>query len=116
MEASVVASLQELVRVGFGEALILAPENFREVAVADVSLAHGGDDSISRLVVGVRLACAAVVDAGWAFVLPEPKVDLDDVLDIDEVAALLAVIEAVRAAEEARFSRFLELTVKLVED
>ena len=116
VEAAVVARLQELVRVGFGEALILALEDFRKVAVADVPFAHGGDDSISCLVVGVRLTCTAVVDAGWAFVLPEPEVDLDDILDIDEVAALLAVIEAVRAAEEARFSRFLELTVELVED
>ena len=116
MEASVVASLQELLRVGFGKALVFAFEHFGKISVADISFAQGSDDGISGFVVGVCLSRAAVVDAGRPFVFPEPEVDLDDILDVDEVAALLAVVEAVRAAEKTRFARFLELTVKLVED
>ena len=116
MEASVVASLQELLRVGFSEALILALEDFGEISIADISLAQGSDDGIGGFVVGVCLARAAVVDAGRPFVFPEPEVDLYDILDVDEVAALLAVVEAVRAAEKTRFARFLELAVELVED
>ena len=116
MEASVVSSLQDLLRIGFGKALILAFEHFGEISVADISLAQGSDNGIGGFVVGVCLARAAVVDAGRPFVFPEPEVDLDDILDVNEVAALLAVVEAVRAAKQSRFARFLELTVELVED
>ena len=62
------------------------------------------------------LSRAAVVDAGRPFLFPEPEVDFDDIFDIDEVAALFAVVEAVRAAKQSRFARFLELAVELIEN
>ena len=116
MEASVVAGLQELLRIGFSEALILAFEHFGKIAVADISLAQGSDDGIGGFVVGMCLARAAVVDTRRPLVFLEPEVDLDDILNVNKVTSLLAIVEAVRAAKQSRFARFLELAVELVED
>lgn len=108
-------------RVGFGVVLVLALEDFREVAVGDLAFAHGLDDGLRYFVVAVGVAGAAVVDAGRAVVLPEPEVDAHDVLDIDEVAALLAVFDRLAgdlapAAEEVCLARLVDLVVELVED
>lgn len=65
------------------------------------------------------MAGATVVDAGGAFVLPEPEIHFDDVFDVDEVAALLAVsyrfsLNVAPAAEEAGFAGGVDLVVELV--
>lgn len=120
-EALVVAGGEEMRRVGLGEVLVLALEDFREVAVGDLALAHGLDDGLRYFVVAVGVAGAAVVDAGRAVVLPEPEVDAHDVLDVDEVAALLAVFDGLAgnlapAAEQVCLARLVDLVVELVED
>ena len=108
-------------RVGLGVVLVLALEDFREVAVGDLAFAHGLDDGLRYFVVAVGVAGAAVVDAGRAVVLPEPEVDAHDVLDVDEVATLLAVFDGLAgnlapAAEQVCLARLVDLVVELVED
>lgn len=65
------------------------------------------------------MAGATVVDAGRAFVLPEPEVHFDNVFDVDEVAALLAVayrfsLNVAPATEEAGFAGGVDLVIELV--
>ena len=120
-EALVVAGGEQVGRVGLGEVLVLALEDLGEVAVGNLALAHGLDDGLGYFVVAVGMAGAAVVDAGRAVVLPEPEVDAHDVLDVDEVAALLAVLDGLAgdlapAAEQACLARLVDLIVELVED
>ena len=65
------------------------------------------------------MAGTAVVDAGGAFVLPEPEVHFDDVFDVDEVTALLAVayrfsLNVAPATKEAGFAGGIDLVIELV--
>ena len=108
-------------RVGLREVLVFALEDFREVAEGDFALAHGLDDGLSDFDVAVSVARAAVVDARRTVILPEPEVDFDDVLDVDEVAALLAVfyrhaVDVAPAAEEMGLARLVNLVVELIEN
>lgn len=120
-EALVVAGSEQVGRVGFREVLVFALEDFREVTVGDFTFAHGLDDGLSYFLVAVRMAGAAVVDAGRAVVFPEPEIDADDVFDVDEVAALLAVLDRFAgdlapAAEQVCLARLVDLVVELIED
>ena len=121
MEALVVAGFLEMRAVGLRVVLVFALEHLGEVAVSDLALAHRGDDGARDLVVGMALARAAVVDAGRRAIFPEPEVDVHDVFDVDEVAALLAVgdglaVNGAPAAEEVCLARLVDLVVELVED
>lgn len=118
-ESFVVAGCEEVREIGFGEILVFPFQNFREVNVLDLAFAHGLDDSICYFIVALRMAGPAVVNAGGAFVLPEPEVHFDDVFDVDEVAALLAVsyrfsLNVAPAAEEAGFAGGMDLVIELV--
>ena len=118
-ESFVVAGCEEVREIGFSEILVFPFQNFREVNVLDLAFAHGLDDGIGYFIVALRMTGAAVVDAGGTFVLPEPEVHFDDVFDVDEVAALLAVayrfsLNVAPAAEEAGFAGGVDLVVELV--
>lgn len=108
-------------RVGLGEVLVFAFEDLWEVAEGDFALAHGLDDGLCHFDVAVGMARAAVVDARRTVVLPEPEIDLDDVLDVDEVTALFAVfdrraVDVAPAAEQMGLARLVNLVVELIED
>ena len=60
---------------------------------------------------GLGTAGTAVIDAGLAAILPEPEVNLADVLDIDEVAQLPAIAKTVAAFEQFRILAILHLIV-----
>lgn len=118
-ESFVVAGCEEVREIGFSEILVFPFQNFREVNVLDLAFAHGLDDGICYFIVALRMARAAVVDAGGPFVLPEPEVHFDDVFDVDEVAALLAVayrfsLNVAPATEEAGFAGGVDLVIELV--
>lgn len=118
-ESFVVAGCEEVREIGFGEILVFPFQDFREINVLDLAFAHGFDDGIRHFIVALRMAWPAVVDAGGAFVLPEPEVHFDDVFDVDEVAALLAVsyrfsLNVAPAAEKAGFAGGMDLVIELV--
>lgn len=120
-ESFIVTGCEEVREVGFGEILVFPFQNFREVHVLDLAFAHGFDDGIRHFVVALRMAGAAVVDAGGAFMLPEPEVHFDDIFDVDEISALLTVaygfpLDIAPAAEEAGFAGGVDLVVELVVD
>ncbi len=106
----------ELGEVGFGEVLVFAFEGVGEVDVFDPPAAEGLDGGGGHGVEGVGLACAAVEDAALGGVVPEEEVDVDDVLDVDEVAALLAVAVAVGAFEQPDDAALFQLVVEVVGD
>lgn len=118
-ESFVVAGCEEVREIGFSEILVFPFQNFREVNVLDLTFAHGLDDGIGYFIVALCMARAAVVNAGGTFVLPEPEVHFDDVFDIDEVAALLAVayrfsLNVAPSTEEAGFAGGVDLVIELV--
>ena len=120
-EALVIACFEEMGEVCFGEVLVFAFKDFWEVTVGDFAFAHGFDDCLCDFVVAVCMAWSAVVNAGGAFVLPEPEVHFDHVFDVDEVTELFAVfdrgaVDVAPAAEKVGFSCFFDLVVKLVVD
>ena len=49
-------------------------------------------------------------------VLEKPEVDLDDVVDVNEVAALLAIAITAAAFEQTDFARGLKLAAEMVDD
>src|SRR6185369_7326087 len=91
--------------------LVLAGERRRKTNVLDQLLlgeflrrraraAQRVDDRGGDLVEGSRPAGAAVEDARHVAALQHPQVDADRVVDVDEVAALLAIAIAARADEK----------------
>ena len=121
MEAFIVAGCQQVCRVGLGEVLVLALEDFGEFAVGDFALAQGTDYGLSHFVIGMGMTCAAVVDTALPLVLPEPEVHIHHIFDIDKVAALLAVLNGcpgnlAPALKQPCLAGFIDLIVQLIED
>src|SRR5574341_2180336 len=77
---------------------------------------HGVDDRGGEAVEGLRLSGAAIEYAGNVAPLEEPQVHRDDVVDVDEVAPLLAVPVAVGADEELHPTFGEQLPVGVVGD
>src|ERR1035441_9965889 len=116
-------------QIGLGEALVLADQGRRKVDIFDLSGANelgerqrrlaapgpaGIDDGERHVVERLRPAAAEVEDAARLRMIEEPEVDGNDVVDVDEIAPLLAGRVAAIGAEQLDAARRLPL-LELVE-
>src|SRR5215510_10624648 len=95
-ETGVVAYPAQLFDLGLGEILILVADRYGHVDISDIGLPaeraeHGGD----QITEAARLASPDVEDSRHRRRIEEPAHDRDRVLDIDEVAFLFAIGDAV---------------------
>ena len=74
------------------------------------------DHGAGEVVEAAARAGADVVDAVGAVAVEGPEIHRDDVADEDEVAAVLAVADAVRGAEQADRAGVAELAVEVMDD
>src|SRR6185295_20066747 len=99
-----------------GERDVLDEAALRELACGVLGALHRVDRRRGELVEGLRAAGAAVEDARHLAVLEEPEVHVDHVVDVHEVAALLAVAVPRRALEEPDLAGGGELVVGVERD
>src|ERR1700730_16146038 len=101
-EWRVVAGLTKPGHRRLGEILIIRPDRRRDVDKLDLRRdAAGGAERVYQPEKAARLAGAEIVDAAVLALPPQPQHRRDAILDIDEVAALLAipVIGAMRSEQ-----------------
>src|SRR3981189_305061 len=100
-EVGVVACLAQVFDLRLGEILVLIADRRRDVDISDVrrapECAEHGRDQVAE---ASRLTGADVEDARHRGRVEEPAQDRDRVIDIDEVALLLAVADAVAVGLE----------------
>src|SRR5690606_166185 len=116
LERLAVADRAQLRQVRLRVALVMLSEPLRERDVADPPAPESLDQRTRELVERGARARPHVEDAAHARMVEEPEVHADDVLDVDEVAALLARLVAAAALEEPRLALLENLPAQVMRD
>lgn len=113
-EGFVVSGPSQVGHIGLGVALVATLEMIGEGDVLNLAALVVRDDGVGHIVKALGTASAAVVDAADLWVVKQPEVDGDHIVDVDEIALLAAGAVAVTAFKQAHSVAAFELLLHVV--